>query len=185
MATEIQNNGASLNIVTDGTPNYILKSQIRDVNVLRDTIIKIDIGLGALNNVFIDQTAVDAPVSKDVNDLRDQILGMLQTSSAGLATEVKQDSEIATIKNLQTQVADLQTKLGSVDNKLFFEPALVDENNPNYIYKGYAVPGSKSSDAVWAIEKISAKKGILFYQWAAGTKNFDKVWDNRATLIFS
>jgi hypothetical protein len=186
MATEILNNGASLKITSDGSPRDIMKSQIREVSVVRDTIIKIDIGQGTLNNVFVDQATVDVPVSKDVNDLRDQILAMMQnTGTAGLATEVKQDNEIATIKDLQTQVKDLQTKLGSVDSKLFFEPLLVDENNPNFIYKGYAVTGSKTSDPVWAIERISAKKGVLSYQWAAGTKNFDKVWDNRAALIFN
>ncbi len=185
MATEIINNGTSLNIVTDGSPNFIIKSQIRDVNVLRDTIIKIDIGQGALNNVFIDQATVDVPVSKDVNDLRDQIIAMLQGNAAGLATELKQDSEIATIHDLQTQVKDLQGKMGSVDSKLFFEPTIVDENNPNFIYKGFAIPGSKTSDPVWAIEKITSKKGVLSYQWAGGTKNFDKVWDNRTALVYS
>jgi hypothetical protein len=183
--TEIINNGASLNILTDGIPNFIMKSQIRDVNVLRDTIIKIDIGQGALNNVFIDQVSVTAPVNTDVNNLRDQIIAMLQTNNAGLATELKQDSEITKITDLATQITDLQTKVGSVDSKLFFEPTIVDENNPNFIYKGFAIAGSKTSDPVWAIEKISSKKGVLSYQWAGGTKNFDKVWDNRAALIFS
>ena len=183
--TEIINNGASLKINSDGSPRDIMKSQIREVTVVRDTIIKIDIGQGALNNVFIDQLDVTNPVSTDVNNLRDLILAMLQNSAAGLATEIKQDSEIATIKDLQLQVKDLQSKVGSVDSKLFFEPALVDESNPNVIYNGYAAPGAKTSDAVWAIEKITAKKNILSYQWAGGTKDFDKVWDNRAKLIFS
>jgi uncharacterized Fe-S cluster-containing MiaB family protein len=52
MATEISNNGASLKIVVDLAPRYILKNQIREVEVVRDTIIKIDIGQGALYNVF-------------------------------------------------------------------------------------------------------------------------------------
>ncbi len=185
MATEITNNGASLKIVTDGSPRFILKSQIRDVNVLRDTILKIDIGQGTLNNIFVDQVEVTIPVSKSVDDLRDQLIAMLSGNTPGLATEQKQDSEIATIQDLKTQVLDLQSKVGSVDSKLFFEPLIVDENNPNYVYKGYAVPGAKTNLAVWAIERITSKKGVLTYQWAAGNKNFDKVWDNRATLIFS
>lgn len=183
--TEISNNGSSLKITTDAVPRFILKSQIKDVNVLRDTIIKIDIGQGALNNVFVDQAEVTLPVSQSVDDLRDQILAMLVNSNTGSATEQKQDAEIETIKGLQTQVLDLQSKVGSVDNKLFYEPALVDESNPNAIYKGYALPGAKTSDAVWAIEKISSKNGISSYKWATGNRNFDKVWDNRATLIFS
>ncbi len=185
MATEIVNNGGSLKVTINGEPRLILKSQIRDVNVLRDTIIKIDIGQGALNNVYVDQVDVTNPASASVDDLRDQIIAMLNGNSAGLATEVKQDNEIATIQDLKTQVADLQTKVGSVDSKLFFEPVIVDESNANVIYKGYAVPGAKTSDPVWAIERITSQKGVMSYKWAAGTKSFDKVWDNRAALIYS
>jgi hypothetical protein len=186
MATEIINNGASLKIKIDGDPRDIIKSQIREVTVVRDTIIKIDIGLGALYNVFVDQATVTVPVSTDVNDLKDQILAMLQTATqSGLATEQKQIDELAKITTLQGQVQDLQTKLASVDNKLFFRPCITDENNPNMVYKGYALPGSLVTDAVWAIEKISYTKGVLKSQWAAGNKNLDKIWNNRATLIYS
>jgi hypothetical protein len=186
MATEISNNGASLKIVVDLAPRYILKNQIKEVEVVRDTIIKIDIGQGALYNVYVDQADVDSPASTSVDDLREQIMGMLQTvSNAGGATELKQDNEIAAIGTLQAQVKDLQTKIGSVDSKLFFKPSMIDENNPNFVYRGYSMPGSKTSDAVWAVEKVSVKKGVLTSQWAAGNKNFDKVWDNRATLAFS
>ena len=185
MATEINNNGNSLKIVTDQVPLLVLKSEIKDVNVLRDTILKIDIGQGALNNIFVDQLDVTLPVSTSVDDLRDQVLAMLQTSTTGLATEQKQIDEINKINDLKTQVQDLQTKVGSVDNKLFFQPNITDQNNPNFIYKGYALPGSKTSDAVWAIEKVSSKKGIVASQWAAGNKSFDKIWDNRSKLIFS
>src|ERR1700741_4252153 len=89
---QIINNGTSLKIVTDGVPRLILKSQIKDVNVLRDTIIKIDIGQGTLNNVYVDQVDVTEPASASVDELRDKIIAMLNTSTAGLATEQKQDS---------------------------------------------------------------------------------------------
>lgn len=185
MATEIINNGTSLKIVTEAVPRFILKSQIKDVNVLRDTIIKIDIGQGTLNNVYVDQVDVTVPASISVDDLRDKIIAMLSGNSEGLATELKQDSEIATIQDLKVQVSDLQTKVSSLDNKLFFEPVLVDETNPNTVYKGYAIPGAKTSDPVWAIEKVNSKNGILSHKWAGGTKSFDKIWDDRATLIYS
>ena len=53
------------------------------------------------------------------------------------------------------------------------------------IYNGFAIPGSKTSDPVWAIERITSKKGLLSTQWAGGNKSFNNIWDNRATLIFS
>lgn len=185
MATEIINNGTSLKIVTDGVSRLILKSQIRDINVLRDTIIKIDIGQGTLNNVYVDQAVVTNPANISVDDLRDKIIAMLSGNTVGLASEQKQDSEIAAIQDLKVQVLDLQSKISSVDNKLFFEPSVVDESNPNTVYKGYALPGAITSGAVWAIERITSENGVLSYKWAGGTKTFDKVWDNRAALIYS
>jgi hypothetical protein len=186
MATEIINNGASLKIVTDNAPRFILKNQIREVEVVRDTIIKIDIGQGALYNVFVDQTEVTAPLSASVEDLRDKIMDMLQTAaSVGLATEQKQSDEINEIKNLQSSVSQLSEKVAVMNDKLFYEPKLVDETNANAIYKGYAVPGSLPANGVWAILKVTNNKGVLSYQWAGGNKSFDKIWDNRKALIYS
>lgn len=72
-----------------------------------------------------------------------------------------------------------------MNDKLFYEPKLVDESNANAVYKGYAVPGSLTANPVWAILKITNKLGVLSYQWAGGSKSFDKVWDNRKALIYS
>lgn len=187
MATEITNNGASLKIVVDAAaPRYIMKNQIREIEVVRDTIIKIDIGQGALYNVFIDQATVDSPTSTSVDDLRDQIMAMLQnTGTAGAATESNQLNELGQLKTLQASVSSLTDKVTSLDNKLFYEPALVDESNPNVVYEGYATPGSKTSDPVWAILMVTNKKGMLSYQWANGNKGFTNIWDNRQKLMFS
>jgi hypothetical protein len=187
MATEISSNGASLKIVVDGAPpRYIMKNQIKEIEVVRDTIIKIDIGEGALYNVFIDQSVVDSPASTSVDDLRDQIMGMLQsTATTGLATEINQESELSQLKTLQASVSSLNDRLTSLDNKLFYEPALVDESNANVVYEGYAAPGTKTSDPLWAVLMVTNKKGVLSYQWANGNKGFTNIWDNRKTLAFS
>lgn len=185
MATEILNSGTSLKITTDGSPRFILKHQIREVEIVRDTIIKIDIGQGALNNVLIDQLTVTVPVSASVDDLREQIMGMLQNNIAGTATEAKQTEEIGEIKTLQSSMNDLKTKVNSLDDKTFYQPSLVDESNPNAVYNGFALPGALGTDPVWAIQKVTKVQGVLTYQWAAGTKTFDKVWESRKALIYS
>ncbi len=186
MATEIINNGASLKIVTDGSPRFILKHQIKEVEVVRDTIIKIDIGQGALYNVFVDQTEVTVPASTDVNDLRDKIMEMLQSPAVvGLATEAKQTEGNAEIVNLKNSVAQLSEKVTSMNDKIFYEPKLVDETNSNVVYKGFANPGAKTDEPVWAILKVTNNKGVLSYHWAGGNKNFDKIWDNRKALVYS
>lgn len=179
MSTQIINAGASLKVVTDASPRFILKNQIKEVVVLRDTIIKIDIGQGALYNIFIDQLDVTLPTSTSVDDLRDKIMDMLQTTvSAGLATEQKQiegNSEIVNLKN----------SINVINDKLFYECRLVDESNSNVVYKGFANPGALTSQAVWAIQKITNNAGILSYQWADGNKNFDNIWNNRKILPYS
>ena len=180
MAVTIENNGASLKLTEDGAVRFVLKNQIREVEIVRDTIIKLDIGQGALNNIFIDQATVTAPVSTGVEDLRDQVMGFIQTNAGitGFATEANQNKELDAFKALQSTV-------NALSDKVFYEPSLIDESNANVIYNGFAVPGSKTSDAVWAIQKISKVKGVVSSQWAGGTKAFDKIWDNRAKLIFS
>ncbi|MBS1635905.1 MAG: hypothetical protein JST26_08260 [Bacteroidetes bacterium] len=180
MAITIENNGASLKITEDGATRFVLKNQIREVEVVRDTIIKLDIGQGALNNIFVDQASVTAPASTGVEDLRDQLMGFIQTTTniTGFATEVNQNKELETLKSLQNTI-------NALNEKMFIDPILIDESNPNVIYNGYALPGAKVADPVWAIQKVTKVKGVLTYQWAAGNKTFDKVWNNRTALIYS
>ena len=156
MATIIENNGASIKITENGASRFILKYQIREVEIVRDTIIKIDIGQGALNNIFVDQADVTVPATATVEVLRDLIMGMLQTNVTGTATEAKQTEEINEIKTLQTVVGNLQAKVNSLDEKTFFQPKLVDESNANVVYNGFAVPGSAVDAAVWAIQKVTS-----------------------------
>ncbi len=163
MATIIENNGGSIKITENGASRFVLKYQVREVEIVRDTIIKIDIGQGALNNIYIDQADVTAPATATVEELRDQIIGMLQTNVTGTATEAKQTEEINEIKNLQAVVGNLQAKVNSLDDKTFFQPKLVDESNPNAVYNGFAVPGSAVDAPVWAIQKVTKTNGVYSY----------------------
>ena len=185
MAVEIEDHGTSLKITTDGAPRYIIKSQIREISVIRDTIIKIDNGEGALYNVYVDQSVVDVPASKDVNDLRDQIEVMMESGMAGFATSAKQDAQSTLITGIQASMKDVQDKLGSINDKKFYDPILIDELNPNAVYRGFAVSGSKTSDPAWAVQKVTNIKGVLSYLWAGGNKAFGSIWDNRSKLVYS
>lgn len=184
MATEIINNGASIKIVSDGSPRFINKLQVREIGIVRDSIIKIDIGQGALYNVFIDQTEVTNPATASPEELRDAIDGMLQTSLSGQSTFEGQRLEIETMQEIIQRVDKLADFMDTLNEKVFYEPLVVDESNANVVYKGYANVGVKHSDASWAILKITNRKGVLSYQWANGTKSFTNIWDNRATLNY-
>jgi hypothetical protein len=186
MTTQIENNGNSLKITSDGNDRFIMKSQISEVEIMHDTIIKIDIGKGALNNVFIDQLEVTLPQTNTAKDLRDEILAMLQaTVGTGLATEIKQTEQTTELQAVKTAVIDIKDKMASVNDKLFFEPRICDETNANTIYRGYALTGITGDFAGWAIQKLTSNRGVISNLWAGGNKNFDKVWNNRKTLMYS
>lgn len=185
MAIEITNNGASLKIKNGTQVRNIMKSQIQEIVVVKTNIIKIDIGKGALYNVFIPYVDVTVPVAADPEALKDAINDMMSaTAIIGTATEAKQIEEINKLNVLNEAVANIKNSVSTLDSKIFFEPVLVDESNPQVIYKGFASPAAKPSEAVWAVQRISINGDVCSYQWADGNKNFDNIWDNRATLIY-
>lgn len=184
MPTKIINKGSSLQIVIDDAPRFILKNQIKEVEVVRDSIIKIDIGQGALYNIFVDQAEVVDPVTETVEQLRDKIMEMLESSVGGLATEQLQKEGNVELVSMKTTLDTLSIKVASMNDKTFYEPTLVDESNSNVVYKGFALGKAKGDEPVWAIQKITNSKGVLSYLWASGDKNFNKVWDNRKVLSY-
>lgn len=186
MATEISNNGASLKINNGTQVRNIMKNQIQEIAVVKTNIIKIDIGKGALYNVFIPFADVTAPVAANAEALRDAINDMLaSTATAGTATEAKQTEEINKLNTINDQIGSIKTSVSALDSKIFFDPVLVDESNPQVIYKGFASPAAIEDQAVWAIQKITNTGDVCSYQWADGNKNFDNVWKDRTTLTYA
>lgn len=50
------------------------------------------------------------------------------------------------------------------------------------IYLGKASPGTATSVARWQIQKFTyIGTNVVKIEWADGSPNFDKVWDDRAT----
>ncbi len=189
MATTIEDVGLSLKITVGTVIRNIIKSQIIEVSVIKTNIIKIDIGQGALNNVFISQPDVTLPVNANPNALKDAILGFLTPvqggGNVGYATEAKQIIEIDSLATLNTNLNSLANTVNKLDIKLFQEPSIVDRSGPGTIFKGYALAGASQAGAVWAIEKIQTDTGIDVSSWANGNKNFTNIWANRESLSYS
>ncbi len=186
MPTQIINDGASLKIVNGTLVRNIVKSQIREISVVKTNIIKIDIGKGALYNVFFAYADVTVPVAADPETLKEAVIAMLSTGAAGgAATEANQLDQTAKILALTDAVNNIKASMLSLDSKTFFEPVQVDESNPQVIYKGFANPGALATDAVWAIQRVSINGDICTYQWAGGNKNFSNIWNNRTALVYS
>jgi hypothetical protein len=60
-----------------------------------------------------------------------------------------------------------------------------DTVSDSIMYKAEAAVGSVESAAVWRIRKITIVNDDVTETWASGNANFDKIWDNRASLIYT
>ncbi len=61
----------------------------------------------------------------------------------------------------------------------------LDDVGGGVTYVGYAAPGSLDADAAWKIVKLTESGDDLVKEYADGTKDFDKIWDDRATYTYS
>jgi hypothetical protein len=61
---------------------------------------------------------------------------------------------------------------------------LLDEVSSTVMYVGEANTGSSTSNNAWKIKKIEGSTDISV-KWAEGNSNEDKIWDNRASYIYS
>ncbi len=181
----IQDNGASIKITVGSQVRNIVKRTIVEITVIRTNIIKIDIGQGALDNVFIPFADVSSPVTTDPAALRDAINAMLTDSIIGVATEAKQDDQIILLNSLSTAITAMQALVGALDSKIFFEPLAVDESGPNIMYKGYALAGTLPDATTWAIERIEKQGEIEIHTWANGSKNLANKWVDRENLTYA
>lgn len=185
--TTIIDNGVSLKITVGTNVRNVLKAQIKEISIIKNDVIKIDVGEGALRNIFLPYTDVTSPSQPDAASLRDTVLSYLEPpgGTGSGATEAKQDTQITSLNAIQNSVQNIQGYVSSLDNKIFFEPLQIDNSGAGVVYKGYALPGSSQDNPVWAIEKIETVSGVEVHTWANGGKGFNSRWVLRETLLYS
>ena len=68
-----------------------------------------------------------------------------------------------------------------------FSLALDYDADGNLLFQGLAQPGTAKSAAEWRVKKFfyDASDNLTDIQFADGNKDFDNIWDNRATLSYS
>lgn len=59
----------------------------------------------------------------------------------------------------------------------------IDEG-ATYMYIGAALPGSAESDAVWRICRYTLAN-VSGMMWADGSTDFNQVWNDRSSLVYS
>lgn len=62
----------------------------------------------------------------------------------------------------------------------------IDQVSETLSYIGWHRPGSSTtSAAVWRIARRSQTGTVWSYEWADGNRNYDNIWDNRASLTYT
>lgn len=83
MAIQIANDKACLRITNNGSVTMVQKSQVRTVDTIGNTSVRIDIGAGSLKNIYIKLSEIDSSLGlTNVNQLRDYIAGLLEQTSS-------------------------------------------------------------------------------------------------------
>ena len=183
MAFQIFNDGACIRIENGTKTLLVTKEQVKTIDTIQNNIVRIDIGEGPLKNIFINFQDVTAPVVASANELRDLIKAMLLSDNynGGDATEV---SQVNILNKLADIAGILQAiKLSEVDLSKM-EPTLVDESNPNLIYKGWHSAAGDPAGMEWAIQRIRRQDDVVYYEWAWGGQKQIHMWDARADQLY-
>ena len=187
MATQIIDDGASIRIINAASVLLINKSHIKTIDTVKDNTIRLDIGSGALKNVFIKFTEVTIPAAlPDVYSLRDAINAMLKNNGGGLATEQKQDIQIELLSGILSALTEIKIAISNLKCCCNGQIMRIDESNPLVTYVGYANMDSLPGDAVWKIQRTTrfATNDIVIVEWADGNELFDNIWDQRLELNY-
>ncbi|MFI5195700.1 MAG: hypothetical protein ACHQD8_01300 [Chitinophagales bacterium] len=210
METQIINDNSCIRVVNDGTPLFLVKTQIKTIDTVKNEMVRIDIGEGALRHIYIKHADVTIPAGlADASALRDAIKAMLDTAQPGTdltgltnliqTTGQAQTEGINAVKasvdalgqTSATLLTNMAQVLGQINQSLnaanisLSQPIRVDESVPMVVYNGYAVAiGAATADPVWAIQRITRNGDLFIYEWAGGNKQYTNIWDNRAALNY-
>lgn len=192
MTTTITDNGASIKITIGTQVRNITKSQIVEVTVIKNNIVKIDIRMGALYNVYIPHPDVVQPVTADAEALRDAINLMLPSGSGGGggtsnggSTEFLQTQQMEVLNAMKAELLNMKGLLISIDTETFENPLLVDDGGAGVIYNGFAAIGTPINVPFFAIQRIQRKGDINITTWANGNREFVNRWAERENLTYS
>jgi hypothetical protein len=187
---QVYSEGATIRIEQSGDNGEILRSlviakdQVKTVDIIKDFIVRIDIGEGPLKNIFVDYRLVTYPVADSVVDLKTMIANMLtsEINDGDAPSELTQQNilyKVQDIAQMLTTIKDKETDFSQ------FEPSRVDESNPNMVYRGWHKDFGVPDAAEWAIERITRVNDEEIHEWAFGHKKQIYKWTERATQQYA
>jgi hypothetical protein len=176
MNISITNNHTTLTIANGENTRTINKTLIREVSILKNNILKLDIGGGALRNIFLPIAEITLPTHRDAVDLTEKINAML----------VPQDETILNdLTDLSATINSMQTRLSGMMPATLQQPLLVDDSNPYVIYSGFGAIGANPDSNEWAIMRTKiSDDGVQVNQWVNGGQNLESSWDARFNYTY-
>jgi hypothetical protein len=189
MSFQIFNDGACIRIQRIGEQNVtkvlmLSKEQVKTIDIIKDNIVRIDIGEGPLNNIFINYQEVTVPAINSANELRDEINGMMKSDiyDGDNLSEVTQRNILTKLEEIATlmqgnNVAEANLSKG--------EPSRIDESNPYMIYKGWHKLFGDEQANEWAILRVRRENDQIIYEWAFGTQKQIYKWWDRANFQYA
>ena len=181
---QIFNDGAVIRIENGAKILMVSKEQIRTIDIIKNDIVRIDIGEGPLKNIYLNYREVTFPTVNSAGQLRDHI-NSLMTSDINDGDYPSEE----TLQEIAGRLGDLALELREIKQQgadvTKLEPVFVDESSPNAIYKGWSKSLADGATPVWAIQKISRINDIVANEWADGNQLYDNAWDNRLQLAYA
>jgi len=102
-----------------------------------------------------------------------------------LTIEVITNQTTVVVEQLTTLVEVMSVGVQGAAGDTIEYAALVDDSNYPLTYVGNALPGSLPGSAVWQIRLVDESDEVLVVTFADGDSDFDNVWDDRESLIYS
>src|SRR6478752_1214514 len=112
--TRILDNGATLDINIGYQVRSINKSQIKDISVAKGNLIRIDIGEGPLEDIFIPYANVSDPVTDSPQALVAATTEFLMPVPSGGESAAYQESVIANLEEINNNTNNTGNKVDTV-----------------------------------------------------------------------
>lgn len=187
----VQDDKNVIRIINGENALLVHKAQVRTIDILQGDTVRIDIGEGALHHIYIKWSDVAEPVLASVEALRDAIKNMLFQqiniaggTGGGDATAANQFEQTALLQEMTSTLNLISSGIAVIVNDTFNNPLRIDESHPNIIYYGYAVAGTLTDAAQWAIKRVTRSADLFIYEWANGAQTFVNIWDRRIDLTY-
>jgi hypothetical protein len=156
----------------------LLKQHIREISIVKNDTIQIDSGNG--RRVFLPFNLISIPVMNDAYTLIVELNNYINSY-----TKYRFEHFIFLLEQIQSNGGN-----GGGNPQYIYKktPKMMDERNPNVIYRGFTANANDSiTEPLFCIEKITiVEPGIMKREWAeANTTAFNLLWNERETYNYA